>query len=34
VFVGLIGLNFLLEVLINVILSPVVVRILKVRKIA
>ena len=34
VFVGLIGVNFLLEVLINVILSPVVVRILKIRKIS
>ena len=34
VFVVLIGLNFLLEVLINALLSPVVVRILKIRKIA
>ena len=34
VFLGLIGVNFLVEVGINVILSPVIVRILKIRKIA
>jgi len=33
VFLGLIGINFLIEVGINVVLSPVVVRILKIRKI-
>ena len=31
VFLGLIGINFLVELLINVVLSPVVVRILKAR---
>ena len=34
VFLGLIGVNFLVEMGINVVLSPVVVRILKIRKIA
>ncbi len=32
VFLGMIGLNFLIELAINVVLSPVVVRILKIRK--
>ncbi|MGN0979245.1 MAG: ECF transporter S component [Candidatus Avoscillospira sp.] len=34
IFLGLIGLNFLIELIINVVLSPIVVRILKIRKIA
>ena len=34
VFVGMIGLNFLVEVGINVVLSPVIVRILKIRKLS
>ena len=34
VFLGMIGLNFLVEMGINVVLSPVVVRILKIRKVA
>ena len=33
-FIGMVGLNFLLEMLINVVLSPIVVRILKARKAA
>ena len=32
--VGMVGLNFLIELGINMILSPVVVRILKIRKVA
>lgn len=34
VFLGMIGLNFLVEMAINVVLSPIVVRILKIRKIS
>lgn len=34
IFLGMIGLNFLVEMGINVVLSPVIVRILKIRKIA
>lgn len=34
IFLGMIGLNFLIEVVINLVLSPVIVRILKLRKLA